>query len=179
MGTRATVLQVLAAVAALALGAALYIAGRPGGHVYLLASVPQLFSTTSRSLGGIGDFLPSFIHVFAFTLLSAAVLSPRTPGSTAAVVAAWCLTDGLFEFGQHPAVAPLIAALLPSWFDRVPLLENTGPYFLRGTFDPADLAAILAGAAVAFLTIVWSNKQQKEMSCPGRSRAAPPPASPF
>jgi len=177
MGTRATVTQALAAVAALALGAAFYAAGRPAGHVYLLASAPQLFSTTSPSVGGIGGFLPSFLHVFAFTLLTSTVLLPRTARASVAIAAAWCVTDALFELGQHPAVAPFIPASLPVWFDGVPLLENAGPYFLRGTFDPADLAATIAGAAVAFLTIMWSNKQG-EASCPGRFRATPP-ASPF
>jgi len=177
MGRRATVLQVLAAVAALALGAAFYTAGRPAEHVYLLTWAPQLFSTT-QSFGGFGGFLPSFLHVFAFTLLTSAVLLPRTARASVAIAAAWCVTDSLFELGQHSAIAPFIAASLPAWFNGVPLLENTGPYFLRGTFDPADLAATIAGAAVSFLTIMWSNKRQGEISCPGRFRAAPP-ASPF
>ena len=157
MVTRATVVQILAAVGALALGAAVYVAGRPAGHVYLLTSAPQLFSNPLQAFRGIGGCLPSFLHVFAFTLLTAALLAARTTRASAAVAAAWCATDALFELGQHSAVAPLIAAALPAWFAGAPLLEQIGPYFLRGTFDPADLAATVSGAGVAFLTLVWSD----------------------
>ena len=159
MGTRATVRQVFAAVAALALGAAFYVANRPAAHSYLLTSASRFFGRPVQLPGGIGGSFPSFLHVFAFTLLTTAALSRHTVRASAAVAAAWCATDALFEFGQHPAVAPLIAAALPEWFAGVPLLENAGSYFLRGTFDPIDLAATMVGAAVAFLAVAWSDRK--------------------
>jgi hypothetical protein len=158
MGSRATAFQVSAAVAVLAFGAVFYMVGRPVGHAYLLISAPQFLKTPIPSLGGIGGWLPSFLHVFAFTLLTTALLSRRSLRASAGVATAWCVTDALFELGQHPAVAPLIAAALPTWFAGVPLLENTGPYFLRGSFDPLDLAATVAGGGVAFLAVAWSDR---------------------
>jgi hypothetical protein len=157
-GIRVTFLWVACAVAALGLGVGLYIVDRSAAHVYLLPSALTLPGAPVWASGVLGGSLPSFLHVFAFILLTAAVLAPRTARSVAAIAAAWCAIDVLFELGQLPLLAPRIAAALPDWFRHVPLLDNVGPYFLRGTFDPADMAAILVGAALGYLTITWTKK---------------------
>jgi hypothetical protein len=33
------------------------------------------------------------------------------------------------------------------------MLENIGPYFLRDTFDPADILAAAAGAVIGWLVV--------------------------
>ena len=66
----------------------------------------------------------------------------------------WWVLDSLVELGQHAAISPVITGVLPAWFEGVPFLENTGPYFTHGTFDPLDLAAIAVGAVAAYFTIV-------------------------
>jgi len=43
---------------------------------------------------------------------------------------------------------------MPSWFEGIPLLENTANYFILGSFDVMDLAAIAAGSLVAYLTMM-------------------------
>jgi hypothetical protein len=146
------------AIAALAVGVGLYVVDRPAVHVYLLPPALTLPGAPVWVSGVLGGSLPSFLHVFAFTLFTAAVLTPRTARSAAAITVAWCATDVLFELAQHPLLAPRIAAALPDWIGGIPLLDNIGPYFLRGTFDPADIAAIVVGAAFAYLTIRWTNK---------------------
>jgi hypothetical protein len=138
---------------AMVAGLAVYAIDRPAAHVYLLPSVLAFSDSPRNFFGAIGASLPSFLHVFAFSLLTAAVATSRTARAAAIVAGAWCATDLLFELGQHPALAPTIGASLPPWFAGVPMLENVEPYFLRGTFDPADLVATVAGAAVAYLTI--------------------------
>jgi hypothetical protein len=40
----------------------------------------------------------------------------------------------------------------------ISLPENVRPYFLRGTFEIADIAATVAGAAFAYLTIIFTSK---------------------
>jgi hypothetical protein len=141
------------AIIAVVAGSLVYVIDRPVPHVYLLPSVFAFSGSPRNVFGAIGASLPSFLHVFAFSLLTAAVVASRTARTAAIIAGAWCATDLLFEVGQHPALAPFIDASLPSWFASVPMLENVGPYFLRGSFDTADLAATIAGAAFAYLTI--------------------------
>jgi hypothetical protein len=152
-------LWTIGAGVAFALGAVVYIASRSPDHTYLLPHTLALAVGPGIVPGFVGASLPSLVHVFAFTLLTAAVLAPRTAAAAAAIAAAWGAADVLFELGQYPTIATAVAAALPTWFRGVPLLENVGPYFLNGTFDPADLVATAAGAAAAYLTIVLSSRQ--------------------
>jgi hypothetical protein len=134
-------------------GVVVYAIARPASHVYLLPSLFAVSDSPRDVFGAIGASLPGFLHVFAFSLLTAAVVTWRTPRAAAIIAGAWCGADLLFELGQHPALSASIDASLPSWFASVPMLENVGPYFLRGSFDPVDLAATVAGATLAYVTI--------------------------
>jgi hypothetical protein len=148
----APIAYVIAATLALLAGVLIYVTARPAGSVYLLpASV--MMPQQGSPFGIAAVFLPSFLHVLAFTLLTAAILRPRTHGGIAAIAGVWCAINVLFVICQHTLIAPRIAASLPDWFARVALLENVGPYFLRGTFDYADIAAAVAGAGVAWLLV--------------------------
>lgn len=124
------------AVAALAVGVAIYVLDRPPGSAYLLPRSATLFPDISLPFGIMGDWLPAFLHVFAFSLLTAALLS-ATRVAAAGACAAWWAIDSLFELGQHPAVSPHLGAA----------------YFVRGSFDPADLLATAVGALCAFATL--------------------------
>jgi len=147
----------LIALATLVLGVFVYILDRPAATVYLLPHALS-FAGHHRWFGSLGGHLPEFIHVYAFILLTMALGSARV----ATACAFWWTVDTLFEIGQHPAIAPHIAAWLPGWFHNLPILDNTASYFLHGTFDPGDLVAIALGTIVAYLTI--RAKQAKEKS---------------
>lgn len=144
-------LLALIALGALVLGSLVYVLDRPAATVYLLPNAWSLARAHHRWFGALGGNLPEFVHVYAFILLTAAV-SPW-PARVVPICAFWWVVDSLFKLGEHPVLAPHIAAVLPAWFQHVPILENTGNYFLHGTFDPWDLAAILLGTLVAYLTI--------------------------
>ncbi len=124
--------------------------GRPRRSICCLTPCP-LLSATPPWVGPLGGYLPEIAHVYAFILLTAAV-SPW-PARISPICALWWVIDSLFELGQHPALAPHIAAALPGWFQHVPILDHTANYFLYGTFDPGDLVAITLGAVSAYLTI--------------------------
>lgn len=141
----------LIALGALALGTLVYLLDRPAATVYLLPQALSFARGHHPWFGALGGHLPEFVHVYAFILLTVAV-SPW-PGRVWPICAFWWTVDSLFELGQHPAIAPHIAAALPAWFQHVPLLDNTANYFLRGTFDPGDLAAIALGTLVAYVTV--------------------------
>lgn len=149
----------VAAGAALLMGLTIYLLDRAPAHVYFLSKMHWPLITASGP-GRLAGSLPSLLHVYAFILLSVAV-SPW-PRRVVPICGFWWLVDTLFEVGQHPALAPHIVAALPAWFQHVPVLDNTGAYFLRGHFDPWDLAAVTAGTLAAYLTIYLTRRYAHE-----------------
>lgn len=154
------------ALGALALGALIYGHDRPPQTAWLLPAWLQATGAGGvRWLGSAGDWLPSFLHAFAFALLTASVVAPpvpaahhahavrRTPRRVVGACMGWWLVDSAFELGQHPGVSHTIADSLPAAWARIPVLDHVGSSLTRGTFDPADLAAIALGVVAAF--VAW------------------------
>ena len=134
---------------ALCLGVLVYVAERSATHTLLL---PR-FAAMGRAphLGAIAQWLPSFIHPFAFSLLSAAALRHRAASGHPPyiVCALWWAVNMAFELGQHLRFsAPLADALQAGW-GQYPPAAATAQYFLQGRFDWADIAALSAGALAA------------------------------
>ncbi|MEJ2553383.1 MAG: hypothetical protein P8079_05040 [Gammaproteobacteria bacterium] len=149
----------LAAVAmgALSAGVLFYVLDRPHSHVYFLpAWLPSPHISTGL-FGTIGDHLPTFLHVYAFILLTVAVTAPPI-SKLLPVCLAWFTLDSLLEAGQARPFARWIAAHTPAWFTGIPFLDNTRDYFLSGTFDRLDLLSIAAGTTVAYITLRLSHK---------------------
>jgi len=46
------------------------------------------------------------------------------------------------------------SGITPDWFTGIPFLENTKDYFLQGTFDFIDLAAIAFGTLIAYFALL-------------------------
>jgi hypothetical protein len=140
------------AIASLLAGALVYVGGRPDGTAYLLpeawaglVDVPWLMSRPAQSL-------PSLAHALAFTLLTALCLQPWRYAATAACGFWLVLATGL-EVAQWEPFAQRIADRLPGAFARWPVLDHAGAYFVNGTFDAFDLAACVAGCALAWLAL--------------------------
>ena len=150
----------LAALSLLAIGVLVYVLDRPAESVYLLPAGWSLAKGGESWFGGLGGQLPEFVHVYAFGLLTAAALA-TSRRLALLCCAAWWLVDSLFEVGQHAAISPAIAAALPAWLEGIPFVENTGPYFIHGTFDPLDLAAIAIGAVAAYFTFVFYIREEE------------------
>ncbi|MEP6501802.1 MAG: hypothetical protein ABJD97_00600 [Betaproteobacteria bacterium] len=126
---------VLPGLLALSLGAAVYLTDRQHPHA-------------SLGFGLIGAWLPAFVHPFAFSLFTAAVLGPSARPRYGAC-AAWALVNIAFELGQHASLkAPLADALHAHPGPSAPV-RWLADYFLRGTFDVGDLLAIVLGALAA------------------------------
>jgi hypothetical protein len=150
----------LAAMALLLLGAgaAVYLLDRTPGTAMLL---PAAWQRAAAGLAGgawfgrIGDWLPSFVHAFSFSIFTALLLQ-RSFGAEAGACAGWALVDTLAEIGQHPAISPVIAAWLEQTFGTCALSSAVARYFVRGGFDLADVWAGLAGAGLALVAlVVW------------------------
>lgn len=140
------------AIGALCLGALFYTLARQHDHVYFLSAWLPAAHPASGRFGALGDYLPTFIHVYAFILLSVAVAAPAI-SKVIPICLAWFTLDSLFEVAQLDLPAHWIAQHLPGWFSTIPILDNTASYFLSGTFDMLDLLSIAAGSISAYITI--------------------------
>ena len=144
--------QILVGVGGLSLGALVYLFGRsPESYAFGVIVRDYLGLMRSHGLffGGLSDNLPSFAHVFAFSLMTAGLLSPKRKG-TLLICLLWFLIDTAFEIGQ--GLKPVSLAILPEWFQvhEFPM-ANLQDYFRCGTFDIGDIVAGLLGALAAFV----------------------------
>jgi len=140
----------MAAIVVFAIGTLVYVVDRRPDHVYFLPEYLSFVHDSERLFGRLGDHLPTFAHVYAFILLTKVV----NPASRALPVCAfWFGVDVLFEIGQSGAVAPILAELIGTRLDGIPILENSAAYFLGGSFDWYDVLSIAIGALAAWVTL--------------------------
>lgn len=153
MNRRFIVVLLTAAVGALAVGSFVYICDRNPDHVYLLSDQVSLNNVYGNVFGLIGNHLPTFVHVYAFTLLTVAVAVPSIC-KLPTVCLTWFTIDSLFEIGQIDPIAHWIGYHTPQAFSAIPVLNNIENYFLHGTFDVIDVLSIVLGTLAAYLTVV-------------------------
>lgn len=139
-------------IGALSVGVLVYAFDRQPELTYFLPGWLSLNSQFGSLFGILGNYLPTFLHVYAFILLTVVVAVP-TITKLVPVCVAWFCLDSLFEIAQLDQIAHWVATHTPAWFTGVPFLENTANYFLMGTFDVSDLLSIAAGTIAAYLTV--------------------------
>lgn len=144
--------QLTLGIIVLGVGVIIYIVDRPAAHTYFLPQNLSLYSATRHVFGLLGNYLPTFLHVFAFCMMTSALLGGDMR-SAWKVCSFWFCIDSLFEIGQYPSIAKKVIAILPGWFSNVPILDNTANYLTYGRFDLLDLFSILLGGIVAYLLI--------------------------
>jgi len=125
-----------------------FIKGADGSHYWPLPFSPV-----------IGGALPSFLHVFAFSLLLGGLLACRKTGYLM-ICCAWLFTNVLFELGQRYPIPASQA--IPRWFEGMLILQNMRSYFLNGTFDFFDLLASSVGAVAAYWVLVKTREEGRE-----------------
>jgi hypothetical protein len=149
----------LIGLTALAAGFLLYLGNRPSDTYFVSAlgldNSPH--SWNQPFLRTVGGFLPSFLHVFAFSLLLGGLLGCRKTGCLI-ICCGWFFTNVLFELGQRYASS--VSKIVPEWFEGLFILENAKSFFLRGTFDPFDILASLVGAVAAYAVLVITMKDK-------------------
>jgi hypothetical protein len=151
-------LQVLLGAAALLAGALVYVVDRAPDETYFVYSTGvniSLHNILPNVFGPIGHSLPAFIHVFAFVLITAGVISCGKRGWLI-ICLGWFLVDAAFEFGQK--YSAWTADHIPGHFSGIPILENTKAFFLRGTFDVHDFVAMAIGAITAYAVLTATMK---------------------
>ncbi len=153
--------RILVGLTALGIGLLVYLVDRRPEHTYFLYRIgvtDGLWEWAPSIFGSLGQNLPAFLHVFAFALITGGILACGAKGSLV-VAAMWFLTDAAFELGQRfPASAD---AMIPNWFDTLPVFESARIFFRAGTFDPLDLIAMALGALAAcgFLLITAQRRR--------------------
>ena len=155
--------QILTGMAVLLLGSLVYLVDRPPDHTYFVYNNfvnISLHNTLPSLFGSIGNSLPAFIHVFSFILITASLISCRKKGYLF-ICLGWFLVNCVFELGQK--FSSLTLKIIPSWFSSIPFMENTRNYFLYGTFDYIDLAAITFGAVMAYFVLLITNKNKRRV----------------
>ncbi len=144
--------QIIIGLAVLLLGTAVYFLDRPWEQTIFVPGDLSLFPLTPAVFGVIGQSLPTFAHVFAFSLLTIALVGGAKRAAIT-VCLGWFLVEAAFELGQHPALALALVTAMPPWFAGLSILNQSASYFLHGTFDPLDMLAIALGALAAYLVI--------------------------
>lgn len=143
--------QILYGIAALLVGVAFYLVNRPPEDVYFMPDNLSLYDRLPHFFGVIRDNFPSFIHTFAFILITVGLLGCRDNKTAMIVSISWFAIDGLLELGQNPTYNQVLLENIPRWFESVPILENVKPYFSCGRFEALDLAASALGSVTAFI----------------------------
>jgi hypothetical protein len=149
------IIQIFLAIFALLIGVLVYLLERQPERIYFIPAWLTNTVTGHPFLGGIGNHIPTFVHVYAFILLTMAIVVPahQYRRYLIAVCVFWFSIDGLFEIAQLDAIAHGIANHTPTWFKGIPFLENTAEYFLSSTFDALDLVSIGIGAVAAYYSV--------------------------
>jgi hypothetical protein len=147
--------QLLIGFLVLILGALFYYFFRSSEHTYFLNRL-GIYSHPKNIfppiIFTIGYSLPSFVHVFAFTLITASFIADQKKGYLI-VCLTWFAIDVSFEVSQ--GLDNILIPIIPKWFSHIFLLENTRNYFVYGRFDYLDLFSIVVGSVAAYF---FSNK---------------------
>lgn len=163
LGSRINRVQILIGVAGLLIGSLIYLIDRPPDQTYFVYSSPiniSLSNTIPNLFGSIGNSLPEFIHIFSFILITAGLIFCNKRGYLI-ICLSWFLVDSAFEVGQK--FNTWSSSIIPDWFAGIPFLENTENYFLKGTFDFLDLAAIALGTAIAYFVLLITNIRKRRI----------------
>lgn len=153
MGDGVNIVQLLTGLVVLVIGTLFYYLFRSAEHTYFLKFIsinPHIKESLSPLFLTIANSLPTFIHVLAFILMTAALVASRKKGY-AIVCLTWFAIDALFELGQ--GLGGMIIPIIPGWFSNFLFLENTRDYFLHGRFDYLDLVSIAIGSVAAYVLL--------------------------
>jgi len=154
---------------ALLLGVVLYILDRPHDRVYFLdewfekeGMLDNQSDGLGQYFGNLGQYLPTFLHTYAFILLTMVVVFPhkKFKKNIIWICLFWFILESLFEVAQIDAIANSLAQGFPTAFNNIPFIENIPNYFIYGTFDVLDLVSIAVGASFAYLTIYFITQEE-------------------
>lgn len=151
-------LQLFIGINVLFLGVIFYYFFRGTEHTYFLnfLGLNQYYKEIRPELlSSVGNSLPTFIHVFAFSLMTGSLAASQKRGY-AFVCLFWFTVNVIFELGQK--FDSWIVQFIPDRFSDIVILESIKKYFLHGRFDYLDLLSIALGALGAYVFLLKTKK---------------------
>jgi len=155
------IVQILTGAIVLFFGILVYIVDRPPDQTLFIDKSPvniSLYQILPDLFGIIGNSLPSFAHVFSFILITAGLIASKK-NQFIFICLFWFLINSFFELGQK--FSAMFIKIIPDWFTAIPIFNNTGDYFVRGTFSFGDMAAIIIGTIAAYFVLIKTNERRK------------------
>ena len=155
---RPTFIEAGAAMLALIAGVMVYMLTRPENSVLFLSWLPLHIHPVLSTLGDYTGSLPSFFHIYGFIILTY-LFTRRTLWSLRFVTIFWLTIELLFESLQKLDSGDIMSqstesAPSPGFFSNY-----LSGYFINGTYDSRDIAALLAGAFLAYITVLIMEKK--------------------
>ena len=144
----------------LSLGLAVYLFSRPAWQFLLLPDFLFVQWLPINAMGQFGDSLPSFLHVFGFSVLSAGIIAMNKKAYLL-ICSLWALINISFEILQSDFFLQLnqLTFFTATFGDSALFwLQN---YSSNAVFDYYDILAILLGAISAYW--VLKQTQQREV----------------
>lgn len=151
--------QFIIGFAVLIFGLGFYILFRDQTYITHQLSIESI-QLPHHAGGVVWDGLPSFVHVFSFSMITASLIKAYK-FRYFIVCAIWLIINCLFEFSQKYKV--LAIGITPSWFESIPFLENTKNFFINGTFDVMDIFSIFAGTVTAFCLMTITSQRRERV----------------
>ena len=146
----------------IAAGVALYAWLRPSAVMFLPAGWHRPLAHGIP--GWLLDSLPTFLHALALSLLTLAVIGTRRNAVIAAVCAAWCAIEIVFEVMQHAAVGAALISGLPAALTGTHAFAWLARFVRTGTFDPLDIAAAALGSLAAYAILAHRKATRSDLA---------------
>ena len=153
--------QILIGLVMLLLGSLVYLVDCPPDQTYFISNFGiniSLYNLLPNLFGIIGNSLLDFVHPFSFILIRAVLVACRKRDYLI-ICLIWFFVDCVFEFGQK--FNSWSSTIIPDWFAGIPFLENTENYFVHGTFDSFDLAAITIDTVLSYFVLLTTIERGK------------------
>ncbi|MEA1972592.1 MAG: hypothetical protein U9N34_04770 [Candidatus Cloacimonadota bacterium] len=154
--------QVFVGLIMLFLGFAIYAICSPGRICFIPVwfSCIQVYDGNPNVFTTMTNYFPDFIHPLAFILITAGLISSGSRINQFFICLGWFFIEIVFEFGQYFKESYVL--IIPSYFSKIPILENTKIFFKDGTFDRMDIFSFLGGTITAFCVLLITSKRRKK-----------------
>jgi hypothetical protein len=142
---------------ALLFGILIYAAFRPAWQAVWITEIISLHWRKFQLFTEIGNSLPSFLHVFGFSVLTAGIIDQKR-WTSMIVCGFWLLLNLLFEVMQSDAAYSWLNDLSLRTVEFNPFLHGLKNYSLHAVYDLKDIVALISGAIFAYIVLMKTNK---------------------
>lgn len=142
-----TVILTASATFVFLIGVLVYFSDRPPASTLLIPTIAPFVQ--HNRFGVLGQWLPSFVHPFAFSLFTVAALGSAAPAWRYGACALWLGINVCFEVGQHAVFKSPLTEAMNAGPGECAIARSVLNYLIHGTFDVGDMLAAVLGALAA------------------------------